>query len=84
MLVLVLVIHVQARAVSARYELEGMKGELSELGLQKESFEGIIAGLKSPDQLLCRAQERGMVFELAVVHGPRLAMRGDESQVQDR
>ena len=84
MLVLVLVVHMQARAVNTRYELENLKGELSELGLQKESFEGVIAGLKSPDWLLCRAQERGMVFELAVVNAPRLAMGGDDSRVLDR
>lgn len=81
MLVLVLVVNIQAKSVNARYELENLRGEMSQLTLRKESFQGVIAGLKSPNRLLCRAQELGMTFQLPVVDSPRLAMSAEEGQV---
>ncbi len=81
MLVLVLVVNIQAKSVNTRYELENLRGEISQLTLQKESYEGVIAGLKSPHRLLRRAQELGMTFQLPVVDAPRLAMSAEEGQV---
>jgi cell division protein FtsL len=84
MLVLVVVVNMQAKAVNARYELENLRCEISRLNLQKESFEGVIAGLKSPDRLLCHAEELGMAFQLPVVNSPRLAMSGEEGRASGR
>jgi cell division protein FtsL len=83
MLILVMVVNIQAKTVSVRYELENLRSEISQLELQKESFEEVIAGMKSPERLLCRARELGMSFQLPVVDTPRLAMGGQEDRVTE-
>ena len=49
MVALLLAVFQQVRVVNAGYEMENMRGETSNLGLQKEILEGELATMKSPD-----------------------------------
>ncbi len=74
MATLLLAVFQQVRVVNAGYELENMMTETADISLQKEILEGELAVMKSPEELLSRARELGMQFELPVVRENRVAL----------